>query len=446
MYHSNSFSNIHLPAIFADNMVLQRNAEVKIWGWAKAMEPVTLKASWSEEIFETKANNHAYWEFVISTPDIRQAQEIVLRGYNEVKISNILLGEVWLLSGQSNMEWSFNSGITHEEKALEIANNDQIRFFSVVQQSADYPQNDLNGKWESSTTESMKNFSAVGHFFGHQLNTDLDGVPIGLINSSWGGTPAEAWMPSQEFEKDSILSQAAHILKEVPWGPHEPAKIFNSMIHPLIPFRIRGVLWYQGESNTDNARYYELIFSQLIRSWRAKWGYEFPFFFAQIAPYSYGEGFKGVMIRDAQRRVLDVPKTGMVMTSDIGDTKDIHPRNKKDVGERFANLVSKEVYGKEGDPYPPLFDKIEVLQNQIIIYFKNSDGLSVDAKNPNSQFEVAGVQRTFKKVPFEIADNRVILSTNGIRNPQFVRFSWCDTCESNIMNKQGLPASSFTTE
>lgn len=446
MYSSISYSNIHMPAIFSDNMVLQRNAEVKIWGWAKALEPVTLKTSWSKEIFKTKANNQAYWEITLKTPDIRGPQVITLNGYNEVKISNILLGEVWLLSGQSNMEWSFNSGILHKEEAFKNVDNNQIRFFSVVQQSAEFPQNDLKGSWEISSVESMKNFSAIGHFFGQKLHAELEGIPIGLINSSWGGTPAEAWMPKKQFEKDSLLAQAATILKEVPWGPHEPSKIFNAMIFPITHFYIKGVLWYQGESNTDNADHYEMIFSELIKSWRGQWGNEFPFYFAQIAPYDYGEGYNGVIVRDAQRRVLKLPKTGMVMTSDIGNIKDIHPRNKRDVGLRFASLVLKEVYGKEGNPYAPMFDKLVINKKSITVHFNNAAGLKFDAKNADSQFEVAGKDRAYKKVTFKIIGDQVVLNTSGISNPQYVRFGWCNTCEPNLLNSVGLPASSFTSE
>jgi sialate O-acetylesterase len=446
MYSSISYADIHLPAIFSDNMVLQRNSEVTIWGWASALEPVTLTTSWSEKSYTTKANNQAYWEITITTPDIREPQEIFLKGYNEVKISNVLLGEVWLLSGQSNMEWSFNSGIDHEEEAMANANNSRIRFFSVVQQSAEYPQNDLVGKWEESTEASMKNFSAIGHFFGQKLNKELEGIPIGLINSSWGGTPAEAWMPKKRFEKDSLLAQASEILKEVPWGPHEPAKIFNAMISPITSFQIKGILWYQGESNTDNAQYYEMIFSELIKSWRAEWGQDLPFYYAQIAPYNYGEGYNGVIVRDAQRRVLNLPQTGMVMTSDIGDVEDIHPKNKRDVGVRFANLVLKEVYRKEGSPYAPLFDKIVIDKDKITVHFKNSEGLKVNVKNADSQFEVAGDDKVFMKVNSHIVNNTVVLNSTEISNPKYVRFAWCNTCESNITNSEGLPASSFTSE
>lgn len=277
MLSFNSFANISLPGIFSDNMVLQRNAEVKIWGWAKAMEEITLSNSWNNELIKTKALNSGYWELLLATPDIRGVQEIKISGYNEVTLKNVLLGEVWLVSGQSNMEWTFNFGIDHKEEALKMAENSQLRFFSVDHRSADFPQQDLAGKWEVGSVDAMKNFSAIAFFFGHKLNKELNNVPIGLINSSWGGTPAEVWMPAEVIEENAELSKAAKLLPDVEWGPNTPGFLYNAMIAPLIPFKLAGILWYQGESNVDNAQYYQKMFSTLILSWRKKWGEEIPF-------------------------------------------------------------------------------------------------------------------------------------------------------------------------
>lgn len=445
MLRTDLFANISLPQIFSDNMVLQRNAEVKIWGWAKPGEEVTLSTSWNSEKLQNKASNAGYWELTLSTPDIREAQEITISGYNEVVLKNILLGEVWLVSGQSNMEWSFNAGIAHQQEALSMAENKQLRFFSVEHRSADYPQQDLAGKWEVSTIESMKNFSAIAFFFGDKLHKELDGVAIGLINASWGGTPAEVWMPAEVFNGDSGLSEAADLLPDVEWGPNRPGSLYNSMIAPLIPFKLAGILWYQGESNVDNAHYYEKIFSTLIISWRERWMEELPFYYAQIAPYSYGEGDKGVMVREAQRRVQKLPKTGMVTTSDIGDINDIHPRNKLDVGIRLADLALHEVYGKPANPYAPAFDKLEITGSKAIVNFKNANGLLISKENSTSQFELAGEDRVFYPAEYSIKENKVILHSKHVEKPVYVQFSWGDIMESNLFNKANLPASSFTT-
>ena len=437
-----AFSNVSLPAIFSDNMVLQRNAEARIWGWAKPGEVVKISNSWNNETLQTKVGNNGTWEILLPTPDLREPQEVTITGYNTIVLKNVLLGEVWLVSGQSNMEWTAAAGIDDAEEAIAGAENPQIRFFSVRHRTSQFPQQDLDGEWVSSTPETMKHFSAVAYFFGKKLNEELD-VPIGLINSSWGGTPAEVWMPAEVIEENEELTKAAKMLPDVEWGPREPGLLYNAMISPITSFNIAGVLWYQGESNTGNADYYENIFSTLISSWRQKWNTEFPFYYAQIAPYEYGDNFSGVKVRDAQRKVLKMPKTGMVMTSDIGDVEDIHPRNKKDVGLRFAKLALHEVYGKETAAYFPLFDRIEEKGNKLRVYFQHAEQLTLDKQNPNSQFEVAGDDGEFQAVGMKIKENFVELDVRKIENPTQVRYSWRNTASSNLFNEAGLPASSF---
>lgn len=444
MLSLNSSANISLPNIFSDNMVLQRNADVKIWGWAKPGEQVTVTNTWNSEEVQVKTPNSGYWELFISTPDVKGTQEVTISGYTKVILKNVLLGEVWLVSGQSNMEWSFNAGIDHQEEALAMAENSQIRLFSVEHRSAKYPQQDLAGKWEVSNSESMKDFSAIAFFFGNKLNKELKGVPIGLINSSWGGTPAEVWMPEEVIAEKPELSKAAKLLPDVEWGPNKPGNLYNAMIAPLIPFQLAGILWYQGESNVDNADYYENIFSNLIISWRKKWGEDIPFYYAQIAPYSYGEGNKGVKVRDAQRRVK-LPNTGMVTTSDIGDIKDIHPRNKMGVGNRFADLALHEVYGKNKQPYSPDFQNLEMDGNKLVLHFKDAEGLYIPKERNESQFEIADEDKVFYTADYSIKENRVTLKSRKVKNPVYARFSWGDILESNLFNKANLPASSFTT-
>ncbi|WP_029036261.1 sialate O-acetylesterase [Salinimicrobium xinjiangense] len=437
-----AFSNVSLPAIFSNDMVLQRNTEARIWGWAKPGEVVKISTSWSTDTIQTKAGNNGSWEIFLPTPNLREPQEVTITGYNTIVLKNVLLGEVWLVSGQSNMEWTAAAGIDNAEEAIAGAENPNIRFFTVHDRTAPTPQQDLGGEWVASTPETMKHFSAVAYFFGNKLNIELD-VPIGLIDSSWGGTPAEVWMPAEVIEENEELSKAAAMLPDVEWGPRKPGALYNAMIAPLTNLKIAGVLWYQGESNTDNADHYEQIFSTLIDSWRQKWNSELPFYYAQIAPYDYGDNFAGVKVRDAQRRVLKMPKTGMVMTSDIGDLEDIHPRNKKDVGLRFANLALNEIYGKKTAAYFPLFERVEKKRNRLRIYFKDSEELRLDKQNPVSQFEVAGEDGEFKSVEMKIKKNVVELDVKNIENPVEVRYSWKNAGTSNIFNEAGLPASSF---
>ena len=446
MISSQAFPNVGVPSIFSDNMVLQRNAEVKIWGWAKAGEEVKIRTSWSDEELKATADNMAHWEITLSTPDVRGAQEITITGHNEIVLKNVLLGEVWLVSGQSNMEWSADAGITNAEEAIAGAENNNIRFFAVEHRTAKSPQQDFGGSWVPSTPESMKYFSAIGYFFGKKIHEELD-VPVGIINSSWGGTPAEVWMPEEAVVENERLSKASKMIPESEWWPNVPGSLYNAMVHPVIPFKVAGFLWYQGESNSNNADYYEETFSTLIKSWRSKWQEELPFYYAQIAPFDYGDNFSGVKVRDAQRRVLKLPKTGMVMTSDIGNIHDIHPRNKLDVGLRFANLALKEVYGKDiTGTYAPLFDRIETENRTLKVYFKNAEGLRLDKKNPESQFEIAGEDKKFHPAKAKLKNVVVHLKSKQVKNPKYVRFSWGNISTSNLFNAAGLPASSFTTE
>jgi sialate O-acetylesterase len=291
----------------------------------------------------------------------------------------------------------------------------------------------------------MKTFSAIGYFFARKLFKEL-GVPVGIINSSWGGTPAEAWMPEEVIQKDDFLREAAAKQKVVPWGPVEPARIYNAMINPLIPFRIAGVLWYQGEANTINCYAYKQLFSALITSWRDKWGYEFPFYYAQIAPYKYGNPFEGVKVRDAQRRVLEIPNTGMVVLSDLCDTLNIHPKNKQDAAMRLANIALNRYYKKTiAEDSGPLYKKITIDKNKAIISFDHGEGLHVIG-DKLTYFEIAGEDKAFYPAEAKIKDGQVIVQSKKVKSPVSVRFAWRNTAVPNLFNGANLPASCFTTE
>ncbi len=436
---------ISLPAIFSDNMVLQQKSEVKIWGWAKTMEKITLKAGWLDKEISTVADNQGKWFIVLSTPSAGGPYEMTLSGFNEITIRNILIGEVWLCSGQSNMEWSAKSGINNPDEEIKDANIKGVRLFTVYHSTALYPQELLTGKWVECTPETMQSFSAIGYFFARNLNA-RGGFPVGIINSSWGGTPAESWMPEEAIMNDEILRDAASKQKPVPWGPVETARIYNSMIHPLIPFRIAGVLWYQGEANTINGYAYRELLTALIKSWREKWGYDFPFYYAQIAPYKYSNPYEGVIVRDAQRRVLDVAGTGMVVLSDIGDTTNIHPKNKQDAAARFANLALARTYKMTGiTDMGPVYRTMTIEKNKAIISFDYSDGLHASGDRITC-FEIAGADKVFYPATARIKDNKVIVQSDKVKVPVAVRFAWSNTATPNLFNGANLPASCFTTE
>tara|TARA_R110001583_G_scaffold335_3_gene3033 strand:+ start:6798 stop:8171 length:1374 start_codon:yes stop_codon:yes gene_type:complete len=442
-----SFANVTLPAFFSDHMVLQQNDDVKFWGWASPNEEVVIKPSWSETVYKIKANNQAYWGLKVKTPNAGGPYIVKINGYNEIILKDVLIGEVWLCSGQSNMEMSAAWGIKNGEKEVKNANNPTIRFFTIAKTSATSPQNDLHGDWEVCTPETMKKSSAVAYYFAQRLQEDLKDVPIGLIVSSWGGTPTEIWIPKEVIEGDEILIEGANKLQPVEWGPTEPASAYNSMIHPLIGYCIAGALWYQGEANVG-ASHYDKTLEALIKSWRTKWEKDFPFYYVQIAPYNYGKDhFGGVEIRDAQRKVLDkVSNTGMVVISDVSPTDDIHPKDKKPVGLRLANLALAnyyKTYFKEVNS--PLYKGISIKKENVIVHFYNAEGLYFTNKN-SSLFEVADEDKIFYIAKVKLKNNEITISSKEVKSPKYVRFAWGNTSISNLFNKVNLPASSFTSE
>jgi sialate O-acetylesterase len=440
-----SYGNISLPGIFSDNMVLQQKSDVTIWGWAKTGEKVVLKADWIPAEISTTADNQGKWSLALKTPEAGGPYNINLKGYNELNLKNVLIGEVWLCSGQSNMEWSASSGINNAEEEIKNANYPDIRFFSVYHATSLYPQDHCTGEWTACTSETMRSFSVIAYLYARKLHEVL-GVPVGVINSSWGGTPAESWMPEDIIKNDDFLREAAAKQKPVPWGPVEPGRIYNSMISPLIPFRIAGVLWYQGEANTVNASAYKELLSALIKDWRTEWGYEFPFYYAQIAPYKYGRPYEGVEVREAQRKVLTVPNTGMVVLSDIGDTTNIHPKNKQDAALRFANLALNRYYNKvKTEDSGPLYKDMRIDRNKVMIFFDHADGLYVKGDKLDC-FEVAGEDKVYYPATAKIKDNMVIVQSDKVKIPLSVRFAWSNTATPNLFNSANLPASCFKAE
>lgn len=439
-------AKVSLPQIFGDNMVLQQKNEVSFWGWANPRENVKLVTSWNEDTLQTTANNQSHWELKLKTPAAGGPHKILLIGSNTITLNNVLIGEIWLCSGQSNMEWKATSGITNADEAIATANFPQIRFFTVDHRTAEYPQIDLNSTgWAECTPETMKNFSAVAYFFAKRLYEET-GTPVGLINSSWGGTPAETWTSEEVFEKDQLLAASAARLQEVPWGPVEPGRLYNSMIAPLTNFTIAGTIWYQGEGNTRNSNTYKETFSALIKSWRENWGYDFPFYFVQIAPFTYGENYDGVMVRDAQRRTLELPNTGMAVICDIGDTTDIHPKNKEDVGLRLANLALKHHYTVLNEIVDsPLYSGFTIEKDKVIVSFRYASRLHAVNKK-TELFELAGADGKFYPARATIKNEQVILRARQVKNPEQVRYAWGNTTAADLHNEAELPASSFSSK
>lgn len=443
-----SFANVSLPSVFSDHMVLQQNEDVKFWGWANPSEEVIIKPSWTDEVFKVKTNNTAHWEVLIKTPNYGGPFTITITGYNVITLNNILIGEVWLCSGQSNMEMTANwgGGIKDGEEESKMANHPNIRFFNVPKISAVYPQDNLLAHWEICSPQTMKNNSAVAYFFGEKLQEQLSDVPIGLVISAWGCAPAEIWIPKEVIVNDPMLSKAGELLKVEDCGQKEYGSAYNAMIYPLSRYSIAGAIWYQGESNVG-AKNYDKTFSAVIKSWRELWKKEFPFYFVQISPYQYGnDHFGGVEIRNAQRKVADeVANTGMVVIDDVTRIDNIHPIDKKPVGIRLANLALKKHYKViDGLVESPQFKKVSFNKEKAEVYFNYSEGIYL--KNNSSLFEIAGDDQIFYAAKVKLKKDYLELHSNKVKSPKYVRYAWGNTMQSNIFNEANLPASSFTTE
>ncbi len=440
------FANINLAAIFTDNMVLQRNSEILIWGNANPMEEITLKADFLDKEYKVVTGSDATFKFSIHTGKEGGPYTISLKGYNEVTLKNVMLGEVWLISGQSNMEYSPAWGMKDAEMETTKANFPNIRFFSVPKLSSEFPQNNLLGNWQVCKPETMKYFSAVGYFFAQKIQKNLNEVPVGIICSAWGGSAAELWTPKNVFDENPALVENFQKLQPSEYYPAQKGAAYNAMIYPANLFKIKGTLWYQGETNAGNPEGYKDLISSMISSWRKARGYDFPFYLVQIAGYT-GWSDTTVQIKNAQRLVSEqVPNSGLVVTSDLDKTDDIHPKNKKPVGIRMANLVLKNVYNQNlGLVESPKFKSVDFKVNKAILNFDFAEGLYF--KNGSStMFEIAAKDGKFVPATATIQGNKITVETSQIKNPAFVRYAWSNIAIPDLFNKAELPASSFTSE
>lgn len=446
---SKSWSNVRLPSILGNHMVLQQNSDIKLWGWADPNERIRVNVDWDTTTFTTNTNGGAKWSVQLKTPKAGGPFKIIIKGKNTITLEDVLIGEVWVCSGQSNMEMNMNWGLKQYEEDAANANNQQIRFFNVPKSTSDYPQEDTKGEWVVCSPEEMKKFSAVGYFFGNRLQQELKS-PIGLINSSWGGTPAEVWTPKEYVESDSALKRAALTLKPNNGWPVATSLTYNAMIFPIINYAIAGAIWYQGESNVGNSATYQTLFTNMISSWRKSWNKEFPFYFVQIAPYSgYGSNNNnGALLRDAQSRSAQFSNTGMVVITDlVDDIKDIHPKNKKDVGLRLANYALAQTYGQNGLAYrSPSYKNFKIEKDKIRVYFDNApSGLKSKTGTP-SGFYIAGEDKNFQPAKVKIDGSSVLVWNENIKKPVAVRFGFSNDAIPDLFSKEGLPVNLFRTD
>jgi len=416
-------ADVKLPKVFGSHMVLQQQRPVVVWGWADPGEEVTVALD--QETAKAKADAQGDWN--VTLPALKADGKphcLAVSGKNKVALSDILVGEVWLGSGQSNMEWPV-AATQKAPQAIAAANHPQIRLFHVPKVQTKEPAKDVKAEWKACTPQTIPGFSAALYFFGLKLHKDLN-VPLGLINDSWGGSPIEAWICTGK-----------------PSGG-----MYNGMIAPVKPFAIRGVIWYQGESNLGQGLKYFDKMKSLIEGWRGIWGYEFPFYFVQLAPWSgYGAVPMGPLW-EAQAASLKIPATGMAVTTDlVDDIKNIHPQNKLDVGNRLALWALAKTYGKEGLVYSgPLYKSMAVDGSKVRLSFAHvGGGLKSRDGKALTEFEIAGADGKFVPAEATIEGSAVVLQSKQVAQPKQVRFGWCNTTNPNLVNAEGLPASPFQT-
>jgi sialate O-acetylesterase len=472
-------ADVTLPKILASHMVVQRDLPVHIWGWAAVAEPVTV--TFRGESRSTQADDLGRWSLYLAPGKAGGPFEVVVKGANTLTLSDVLVGDVWVASGQSNMEFEMRKASTAAVD-LPKADNPRIRLMIVRKATSDYPMTDVDGvSWAPSTPESAKEFSAVAWYFAREIES-REHVPIGLIDSTWGGTPAEAWTSLAALGADAglapIFTARAHmtdrestaILEEkqrarqiedakaqgkpapqFPWHPTlnswGPAMLWNGMIAPLTPFPIRGVLWYQGESNSpiERAPSYERIFRTMIEDWRRQWQIgDFPFLYVQISNFKSGPHEVWPVIREAQRRSLETSNTAMAVTIDIGNPDDVHPTDKLTVGQRLASAALAITYGKQVEYFGPSFRQVTPEGASLRVWFDHAAGL--EAKNGAlSDFEVAGSDGKFSPATAKIDGETVLVTSDAVPNPVAARYGWSNSPQCHLYNHAGLPASPFTS-
>jgi sialate O-acetylesterase len=447
---------IKLPALIGNNMVLQQNADINVWGWADAGEQVTIETSWyNNPGITTIATKEGKWKTIIKTPSAGGPHKMIITGRDySITINNIMIGEVWVCSGQSNMDftlrglsgWQFYKPEVRDEVAKGTFSS--VRLFTVQKDTSAVPLADCKGNWSMADTNTVNDFSATAWFFGAQLNKDL-GVPVGLIATAWGGTPAEVWTPVESIKAEPDLGYYLNKWNGSQWWPGTPGVLFNAMINPLLNYTIKGAIWYQGESNRKDARFYPLLMNTMISSWRKAWGLgDFPFYYVQIAPFTYDEPFSGALLREAQTKCLSIPNTGMAVTMDLVDNiADIHPKNKLDVGKRLAFWALNKTYGKSEVRFSgPLFKEMKISGKTAILDFTNADGGLTIAPTEKNNFKLAGADRIFYPAKVKIQGNTVIVSSSKVKQPESVRYAYTNTSEATFFNAAGLPAPSFRTD
>lgn len=446
-----SYTPIALPSMFADKMVLQQNTKATIWGWGNASSTVKLVGSWAEkDTISAKVDCFGKW--IASLPTGKSGGPYTLSvfdGNSRIDLHDVMLGEVWLCSGQSNMEWTPNNGLTDKAREVAAADCQDIRFFYVPKRASRSAQEDCYGQWEVCTPKVMRKRSAVAYFFARHLRDSLK-VPVGVIVSAWGGTPAEAWTPTDIINGNPDF-QLNQLKQTYPWWPMEAGVLYNQMLHPLLPLKFAGAIWYQGETNRDNPYHYGPLLKNMIESWRREAGRNFPFYLVQIAPYQYHSTDNGpALIREAQEWVVrHTENTGLAVVSDcVEDLSTIHPINKRPVGKRLADLALAKTYKTlSGIHESPFLQACENKGGKLILTFSSaSNGLVCRGK------EVKGMQISGpdgKYIPAKVSingNNQLVVYSPKVKTPVSARYCFDDDTVGNLFNAEGYPVAPFSTD
>lgn len=477
LFYVVSFANISLPAVFCDNMVLQQKSNVNIWGTASPGEEITIAVSWNKKSFSTKASADGKWKLALKTiQGGNKEYTITLKGNNTIVVNKVLLGEVWFSSGQSNMEWVMRR-VKDAKKELSEANYPNIRLLNITKKTDNTPQESFpkDSKWLPCDSISVKEFSAISYYFARELHKNLN-MPIGIITANWGGTGAECWTPEESNrdnpalknlfvrwedwdsnrKKDSISfadAKSKGIKMEEPQSlymtsrPHRrPSVLYNGMVAPLIPYTIKGVVWYQGTSNREWANEYFEQMKSLITGWRQHWNRaDLPFYFLQLSTYKYNDSNLASIIRENQLKTLQIPNSAMCPTMDIGDLNDLHYPYKIPYGLRLANIALAKSYKKDIDFCGPLYKKYTVKKDTIAISFEYGEDIYFKGETLNDIF-IASTDRKFVKAQAYIKNNKLFVFSPLVKSPVSVRYAWNNTDKANLFNEENLPASPFRTD
>jgi len=448
------FAEVRLPAIFSDNMVLQQQTEVAFWGKASINSTVSVRTSWNGKSWSVRADDEGKWKVKVSTPMAGGPYTVTVSDGKAIILKNVMIGEVWVCSGQSNMEMPMkgyrNQPVNGANESIATSANNNIRLITIPRLASLTPVDDFKGSWKLSEPESVAEFSATAYFFGLMLNRTLN-VPIGLICTAWGGTRIEPWINEAGIKNfDWVKLPDKNTPPQGSLSPQTPTVLFNGMINPIAGYGIRGAIWYQGESNRLEPVQYQKLMPGLADNWRSVWNIgDFPLYFVQIAPFDYGPApFSSAYLREAQLKAVTAGKNmGMACVMDCGEKDIIHPSNKKAAGDRLAYQALVKTYGKKGIACDgPVLKEMKIEGNQVKLTFDNTPNGILSLGKELYCFEVAGANKRFYPATAYVTNDGVTVISSSVSTPVAVRYAFKDFIVGDLFNTEGIPASSFRTD